>query len=89
MHGNKMGPEQEGPKTGRGFGFCYGWGKPGYMSNNSPRRMGRGNGQGRGYRANHGTKGGFGFRDGSVDSKNAKLKARIEELEKALGELKN
>jgi len=32
MKGNGLGPENKGPKTGRGLGFCYGWGKSGYMN---------------------------------------------------------
>ncbi|MBI9100317.1 MAG: DUF5320 domain-containing protein [Spirochaetaceae bacterium] len=32
MKGNGLGPENKGPKTGRGLGFCYGWGKSGYLN---------------------------------------------------------
>lgn len=32
MKGNGKGPENNGPKTGRGLGYCYGWGKPGYLN---------------------------------------------------------
>lgn len=34
MKGNGRGPEDKGPKTGRGLGFCFGWGKPGYANMN-------------------------------------------------------
>lgn len=34
MKGNGRGPENKGPKTGRGLGFCYGWGKSGYLNEN-------------------------------------------------------
>jgi hypothetical protein len=47
MKGNGLGPENKGPKTGRGLGFCYGWGKSGYLNNktNSP-ELKPGNGYG-------------------------------------------
>ena len=84
MRGNKMGPEEKGPKTGRGLGFCNGYDNPGYMSNNAPQGMGRGVGRGRG----RGFGGGFGrsYRQ-DVNPENSKLVSRIEELEKALKEL--
>lgn len=45
MKGNGKGPENKGPKTGRGLGFCYGWGKPGYTNDEiigaAPRQRGR------------------------------------------------
>ncbi len=53
--GDKTGPEGQGPMTGRGFGFCAGYSKPGYL-NNMPGRCGNGYGHGRGT--------GLGFRGG-------------------------
>ncbi|MDA3809268.1 MAG: DUF5320 domain-containing protein [Spirochaetaceae bacterium] len=45
MKGNGKGPENKGPKTGRGLGFCYGWGKPGYTNDDiagaAPRKRNR------------------------------------------------
>jgi len=50
--GNGMGPWGMGPRTGRGLGFCAGYGVPGYMN--------RGFGAGFG-----GRRGGFGWRAGA------------------------
>ncbi len=55
--GNGMGPMGWGPMTGRGAGFCAGYGVPGYM-NPMP---GRGFGRGRGF---GGRGGGRGWRFG-------------------------
>ena len=51
-YGNRMGPENMGPMTGRGLGFCAGYNSGGYLN------RGRGLGRGRcsGFR-----KGGAGF----------------------------
>ena len=46
MRGNKMGPEERGPKTGRGLGYCNGNNKPGYESSEASQGMGRGFGGG-------------------------------------------
>jgi uncharacterized protein DUF5320 len=47
MKGNGKGPEDKGSKTGRGMGFCYGWGKSGFQNDNisgEGQRLGRGYG---------------------------------------------
>lgn len=45
MKGNGMGPDNQGPATGRGLGFCHGWGKSGYLNDKvsgaKPRPEGR------------------------------------------------
>ncbi|MDD4496837.1 MAG: DUF5320 domain-containing protein [Methanosarcinaceae archaeon] len=63
--GNRNGPNGEGPKTGRGLGYCSGSDTPGY-TNNAGMGTGRGLssgsggfGKGRGYRrcGNYGSRG--------------------------------
>jgi len=44
--GNGTGPAGAGPKTGRGLGFCSGYGKPGYANSGSGRGLGLGFGRG-------------------------------------------
>ena len=46
--GDRTGPDGYGPRTGRGLGFCNGYGNPGYMTPGG-RGMGLGRGYGRGY----------------------------------------
>lgn len=52
--GDGTGPNGEGPRTGRGFGYCNGYGRPGYMTpGGGGRWFGRGygyGGYGRGWR---------------------------------------
>ncbi len=93
MRGNKMGPENKGPKTGRGLGFCSGNNQPGCLSEDAPLKMGRGRraefgrGSGRGNRGlGYGAGHGFGRRNSLTESED--LRARVEKLEKALEELK-
>ncbi|RQW09972.1 hypothetical protein EH222_03275 [candidate division KSB1 bacterium] len=52
-YGDRTGPLGQGPMTGRGAGFCAGYGAPGFASPG----FGLGFGRGRGWR-----RGGFGFR---------------------------
>ncbi|KPJ65609.1 MAG: hypothetical protein AMJ45_04880 [Syntrophobacter sp. DG_60] len=47
--GNGTGPFGLGPMTGRGMGYCAGYGVPGYYANPRP-RLGLGRGRGRGFR---------------------------------------
>ena len=46
--GNRMGPFGEGPRTGRGAGFCAGYDAPGYANPTFGRGYGMGGGRGRG-----------------------------------------
>ena len=46
---NGMGPMGWGPMTGRGAGFCAGYGVPGYMNPMPGRGFGMGFGRGRGF----------------------------------------
>jgi len=58
--GDKSGPRGQGPRTGRGAGYCAGYDTPGfandpaagapYSDRGMGRGMGRGGGRGRGYR---------------------------------------
>lgn len=40
--GDRRGPYGEGPRTGRGFGYCSGYDSPGYTKNFPGMRAGRG-----------------------------------------------
>lgn len=57
--GNRMGPMGQGPMTGRGAGFCAGYGVPGYANVAVP---GYGGGFGRGFRRGYVRGPGFGGR---------------------------
>jgi hypothetical protein len=63
--GDRTGPRQEGPMTGRGFGYCRGWDSPGsgYMRTFAGPFSGRGLGfgRGRGRGMGLGRRSGFGF----------------------------
>ena len=60
--GDRSGPSGEGPKTGRGMGYCTGNDHPGFMNAISN----RGRGYGRGFQGGpgYGRGAGFGFRGG-------------------------
>lgn len=60
--GNRTGPMGEGPRTGRGMGYCTGNDQPGYM--NSPSNWGGGYGRRFGGGPGFGRGGGFGLRGG-------------------------
>ncbi len=45
--GDRTGPAGKGPMTGRGTGFCAGFGTPGYLNPFPARGFGRGRGYGR------------------------------------------
>ena len=48
--GDNTGPDGEGPRTGRGLGYCSGYDAPGYYHGRGyGRGMGFGRGMGRGY----------------------------------------
>ena len=94
--GDKTGPNGNGPKTGRGLGYCTGNNLPGFENNITT--YGRGNGFGR---RNHNGNGfgrgmGFGYRSGFDNGVKEKtlvqneiniLKDQLESLEKRLKEL--
>ena len=42
VSGNRMGPENKGPKTGRGLGYCSGSEDPGYKSDEPRQGLRRG-----------------------------------------------
>ncbi|MBN2508808.1 MAG: DUF5320 domain-containing protein [Spirochaetales bacterium] len=88
MRGNRMGPDEMGPKTGRGMGYCNGNDQPGFMSDATPMGMRRGFGafRGRGF-AGRGFGGrGFGYRAyGYAPSADQEILARLERLEAAIG----
>lgn len=47
--GDGTGPMGRGPRTGRGLGYCAGYGAPGYMNPAPGRGLGLGRGGGRGW----------------------------------------
>lgn len=47
--GDRTGPAGMGPMTGRGMGYCAGFGMPGYMNPAPGRGFGMGFGRGRGF----------------------------------------
>ena len=58
--GDRTGPNGNGPKTGRGLGYCVGNDTAGYLAMERGRGRGAGYGRGRGY-AHQGRGMGFGF----------------------------
>ena len=61
--GDATGPMGMGPMTGRGAGYCAGFGVPGYMNNVGGRGFGMGFGRGAGFGGRGGRGGGFGYRN--------------------------
>ncbi len=67
--GDKRGPDERGPMTGRGLGYCAGNDRPGYATAEAPagrgggfgRRFGRGAGRGYGRGRGFGNGPGFGY----------------------------
>ena len=47
--GDRTGPLGLGPRTGRGMGYCSGFGAPGYLNRGPGRGLGFGAGLGRGF----------------------------------------
>lgn len=102
MRGDKKGPENRGPKTGRGLGFCNGNDRPGYESNEAPQGMRRGGGPGfgRGARGGFGRGAGRGFGrgygwsmgpvdNGMTNSDSKEILDRLEKIEKKLNTSEN
>jgi len=101
MHGNKRGPENDGPKTGRGLGYCSGSEAPGFESSEAPMGMrrgycrgsGRGTGPGAGRRAGASGRPGFsrgraqGFKNNNMESENIEIKSRLDKIETLLKEM--
>ena len=54
--GDRTGPMGAGPMTGRGAGYCAGYGMPGYTHRGFGRGMGGGRGFGRGWGRGMGTR---------------------------------
>jgi len=61
--GDATGPMGMGPMTGRGAGYCAGYGVPGYVNNIPGRGFGMGFGRGASFGGRGGRGGGFGFRN--------------------------
>jgi len=61
--GDATGPMGMGPMTGRGAGYCAGFGMPGYLNNAGGRNFGMGFRRGAGVGGRGGGGGGFGFRN--------------------------
>jgi hypothetical protein len=97
MRGNKKGPENMGPKTGRGLGYCSGSDTPGYMSDEAPQGMGRGLGRGMGPAFGRGMGRGMGRGAGRFGQNFANpydsgeisdIKTRLDSIEQMLKNLK-
>jgi len=81
MKGNKKGPENEGPKTGRGLGYCNGYDRTGFENGEAPMGMRRGGGNGRGFGRGFGrSMNGRGYGRGLQEE----ILQRLERLEKLL-----
>ena len=87
MFGNKKGPMNEGPMTGRGLGYCSGNDKPGCSFEQTGRgiKSGRNCKRGKGFGREYFYRNDFSkdFQDNSSNEKEI-LKARKEFLEKEL-----
>ncbi|MHA1972014.1 MAG: DUF5320 domain-containing protein [Candidatus Hodarchaeales archaeon] len=59
--GDRTGPWGQGPRTGRGLGYCSGYATPGYTKGPGM-GWGRGYGGGRGWRGGGGRGWGYGYR---------------------------
>jgi hypothetical protein len=89
--GDRTGPMGQGPMTGRGFGLCAGFGRPGYASGGFGRGMGRGFGRGRGmgWGRGFGWRGGFAYPAQPVPYRSFPTGAEVrEDLESYRDELK-
>lgn len=64
--GDGSGPAGMGPMTGRGAGYCAGYGVPGYMNPGFGRGYGRGYGRGFGRGGGRGRGGGWGNRNWAI-----------------------
>ena len=98
--GNRRGPENRGPMTGRGLGYCAGYDAPGWTADAPPRGGGGlGRGYGRGYGRGFGRGGGWGRRWGGgpvaqpqrdvapANDETAQLHERIAALEEQIARL--
>ena len=61
--GDTTGPMGMGPMTGRGAGYCAGFGVPGNMNHLGGRGFGMGSGRGAGFGGRRARGGGFGHRN--------------------------
>ncbi|HXK49360.1 MAG TPA: DUF5320 domain-containing protein [Clostridiales bacterium] len=90
--GDRKGPDGAGPATGRGLGYCAGYGEPGFTAGGRRRGLGRGTG-GRGYGRGYGR--GFApvYSDVSektlIENEIRVLKDQMAALEKRLSETKD
>jgi hypothetical protein len=99
--GDRTGPQGEGPRTGRGLGYCADNDQPGYASPQQGqgfgfRRWGRGNRGSRGWRnrLNAGFwpgrgRGGIDIYSDAQDQDVGSLKAQMQELQNTLKEVQN
>lgn len=85
MRGNRKGPENMGPKTGRGLGFCNGNDRPGFESNEPPMGMRRGGGMGRGFGRGMGRGYGRGYyHNGGSNAVEQSILDRLDKIESLL-----
>ena len=91
--GDGMGPQGEGPMTGRRAGYCTGYSAPGYGNPVSRLGLGRGLGRGRGFMRFPAYGQGFygpapAYREPSVEEERTYLENAVSGLEEQLKEIK-
>lgn len=86
MHGDRRGPDNRGPKTGRSLGFCAGNDRPGYESNEPPMGIRRGGGYGRGPGRGFGRgfRGGYPYPQNYGNDRQAEILERLDTIEEKL-----
>lgn len=99
--GDRTGPQGEGPRTGRGLGYCAEYDQPDYTTPQQGQRFGfgrggRGNRRSRGWRnrSNAGfqpgrRRGGIDLNPDAQDQDIGSLKAQLQELQNTLNEVQN
>lgn len=96
--GNRLGPWNQGPRTGRGLGYCTGHDQPGWAADAPPRGgagYGMGGGRGRGFGRGYGRGQGYGrgrrtWADdipGSLPDDTSSLRAEVQGLREQLNQL--
>lgn len=93
--GNKTGPAGQGPRTGRGLGYCSGYSSPGYTKSGFGRGF-YGKGGGRGWKNWYRATGLFGWQrkvapkeeKGMISDEIKVLENQIKEIEGRIKELK-
>ena len=85
--GDRTGPMGQGPRTGRGAGYCGPNDQPGFATAGGRGGFGFGFGRGRGRGFGRGRGRGFGFFSQGSDTEADRLRAQVEELQERLARL--